>query len=102
MGQERKAGELRDAELVAFSTVAFTMNPRQLVVRLDSTGGAFTVTLPPVSECFGKFYSLRLTAGSNTITIADQGDCESASYPTLTAPNQKALLYCDGLSWLSV
>lgn len=83
---------------------AYQMTSRDYVVRpvANHGTGAFTVTLPPVVEAKGRFYSIvaRLADTSNVVTIADRDDSEC--WPGDIALNGKcdrALLYSDGLSW---
>jgi hypothetical protein len=57
-----------------------TLTPRDLVVRPSASPatGAITITLCNVSECMGKFVSIRVrdADATNTVTIQDQDESE--------------------------
>jgi hypothetical protein len=69
----------------------------------NSITGAFTLTLPPVAEAKGRFYSIvaRTADVTNTVTIEDcnnDSECWEGDI-TLNGKCDKALLYSDGLCW---
>ena len=81
--------------------VSYQMTTRDYVVRPSALTGAITLTLPPVAEAKGRWYSIiaRSVAGGN-ITIEDKDDSEC--WPgdvLLDAICDRALLYSDGLTW---
>jgi len=83
---------------------SYQMTVRDYVVRPSADGdtGAITITLPPVAEAKGRFYSIvvRNADAVNTITIADKDDSEC--WPgdmTLNGKCDCVLLYSDGLKW---
>jgi hypothetical protein len=80
------------------------MTTRDYVVRpsADEVSGAITITLPPVAEAKGRFYSIlcRNADAVNTITITDNNDSEC--WPNDIVMNGKCdrlFLYSDGLAW---
>lgn len=80
------------------------MTTRDYVVRpsADGTSGAITVTLPPVAEAVGRFYSIivRDADAVNTVTVADKDDSEC--WPgdiVLNGKCDRLLMYSDGLAW---
>jgi hypothetical protein len=79
------------------------MTTRDYVVRPSASpaSGAITITLPPVAEAKGRFYSiLALDAdGTNTITIQDRDDSEYWTDITQNGPGDGNLLYSDGRHW---
>jgi hypothetical protein len=82
--------------------VSYQMTPYDFVVRPDSSGGAITITLPPVAECQGRWYSILVRTAGNNITVADKDDSEC--WPgdiTLDTKCDRLLLFSDGLTWLS-
>lgn len=84
----------------------YQMTTRDYVLRpaADGTSGAITITLPPVAEAKGRFYSIicRNADAVNTITVQDQDDSECwAGDHTLNGKCDKLLLYSDGLAWFS-
>lgn len=83
----------------------YQMTTYDYVLRPIANGitGPFTVTLPPVAEAKGRFYSIvaRTADVTNTVTIEDCND-DSECWPgdiTLNGKCDKALLYSDGLCW---
>jgi hypothetical protein len=86
----------------AAPTTTYQMTPYDFVLRPDSSGGAFTITLPPVAECAGRWYSILVRLAGNNITVADKDDSEC--WPgdiTLDTKCDRLLLYSDGMTWLS-
>ena len=83
------------------------MTTRDYVVRpsADGDSGAITVTLPPVAEAVGRFYSIivRNADAVNTVTVADKNDSEC--WPgdiVLNGKCDRLLMYSDGLAWLAL
>ena len=79
---------------------SYQMKTYDYVVRPDSSQGAITITLPPVAEAKGRWYSIVARAVGNDITVADKDDSEC--WPgdiTLNVKCQKLLLFSDGLTW---
>lgn len=83
----------------------YVMNTRDYVMRpsADPTSGPITITLPPVSEARGRFYSIvcRNADPVNTVTIEDfKDDSECwAGDITLDGKCDEVLLYSDGMKW---
>lgn len=78
------------------------MTSRDYVVRASSQGiGPVTITLPPVAEAKGRFYSILTRAASavNTITIQHAGDSECWTNIVFNGRCDAVLLYSDGLYW---
>ncbi len=81
------------------------MTTRDYVVRPDATAGAITITLPPVAEAKGRFYSIvsRFASAQNTITIADKDDSECwIGDIVFNGKCDRVVLYSDGLCWIPV
>lgn len=84
---------------------SYQMTTRDYVVRPDATAGAMTLTLPPVAEAKGRFYSIvsRFASAQNTITITDKSDSECwIGDIVLNGKCDRVLLYSDGLTWIPV
>lgn len=79
-------------------TVARTLKPYEKEVLLDSTSGAYTVTLPKVAEAVGSTYTFLRTVGANTVTLAGGGDVTFTNIP-LAGVGTKATLMCDASGW---
>ena len=89
----------------------YVMTTRDYVMRPSAIGpavggnGPITITLPPVSEAKGRFYSIicRNADAVNTVTIEDNNN-DSECWPGDLVMNGKcdrAFLYSDGLAWLT-
>ena len=76
------------------------MTTSDYVVR-PTASSAIIITLPPVVEAKGRFYSIfaRSASGANTITISDKNDSENWSDIVLDAANEGRLFYSDGIRW---
>ena len=71
----------------------------------DGDSGPIVLTLPPVAEAKGRFYSIvvRNADGTNTITVQDKDDSECwAGDIVLNGKCDRVLLYSDGLTWYTV
>ena len=80
------------------------MTTRDYVVRpsADGDSGPITVTLPPVAEAEGRWYSIivRNADAVNTVTVADKDDSECwVGDIVLNGKCDRLLLYSDGLAW---
>lgn len=80
-------------------TAAYVMTVRDTDVKVDSTGGAFQVTLPPVAECAGMLYIIRQMASANTVTIVDKGDAALAISRTITTTTGALGFRSNGERW---
>ena len=83
----------------------YQMTTRDYVVRPSADGDSedITITLPPVAEAKGRFYSIlaREASLTNTITIADKDDSECWEADiVLNGKCDSELLYSDGLTWI--
>lgn len=81
----------------------YQMRTWDYVVRPTTQGaGPITLTLPPVAEAKGRWYSILARAASavNTITITDKNDSECwVADIVLDGKCDRVLLYSDGLTW---
>ena len=82
----------------------YEMTSRDYVVRpsADEDSGAIILTLPPVAEAKGRFYSIvsRDADGVNTITITDKNDSECwGNDIVMDSKCERVLAYSDGLCW---
>lgn len=61
-----------------------------------------TITLPPVSECTGRWYSIMVRGVSGgTVVVENRDDSEAwVGDITLDSTGDRLLLFSDGLSWL--
>jgi hypothetical protein len=86
-------------------TVTVQMTTFDYVVRPDATAGAIILTLPPVAEAKGRFYSIvvRFASAQNTVTVKDKDDSECwVGDIVLNGKCDRLLLYSDGLTWVPV
>ena len=84
---------------------AYQMTTRDYVMRpsADGISGAIIITLPPVAEAKGRFYSIcvRNADAVNTITIQDLDDSECWIQDiVLDGKCDRLLMYSDGLLWI--
>ena len=82
----------------------YVMTTRDYVLRPSANGvsGPIVISLPPVAEAKGRFYSIicRDADAVNFITIQDQDDSECwAGDVMLNGKCDKLLCYSDGLAW---
>lgn len=82
----------------------YTMTTRDYVLRprADGDSGAIIITLPPVAEAKGRFYSIvcRNADPANTVTITDNNDSECwANDIVFNGKCDRCLMYSDGLIW---
>jgi hypothetical protein len=83
----------------------YQMSTRDYVVRPsahDPLNQAIALTLPPVAEAVGRFYSIisRGADAVNTITIHDRHDSECWTADiVMNSKCDRVLMYSDGLCW---
>jgi hypothetical protein len=87
--------------------VDYQMTTRDYVMRpwTDGDTGPIVLTLPPVAEAKGRFYSIitRKADAVNTVTVADKDDSECwGGDIVLNGKCDRLLLYSDGLAWLAL
>jgi hypothetical protein len=81
----------------------YAMTTRDYVVRPYAIGAPMVLTLPPVAEAKGRFYSIiaRQATAVNTITVEDRFN-DSECWPgdiVLDGKCDRLLMYSDGLAW---
>jgi len=87
-----------------------TLKVYEQVVLIDNgtTGGTFTLTLPPVGEAAGKTYAMTLIAKTGDdayiVTIQDQDDSIDWDdfKTTMNRQYDSVLLFSDGMKWWPV
>jgi hypothetical protein len=82
----------------------YQMTTRDYVMRpsADGDSGPIVLTLPPVADAVGRWYSIiaRNADPVNTITVADKDDSECwIGDIVLNGKCDRCLLYSDGLAW---
>jgi len=83
---------------------SYQMTTRDYIMRpfTDAFSGAIVLTLPPVAEARGRFYSFlcRGADAVNTVTITDHNDSECWQDDIVFDGRcDRILLYSDGLTW---
>ena len=81
----------------------YAMTTRDYVLRPEASpeSGPIVISLPPVSEARGRFYSIvvRNADPVNTVTVQDLDDSECWNDFTWDGKCDEALLYSDGMKW---
>jgi len=82
----------------------YQMTTRDYVVRpgADGDSGPIVLTLPPVAEAKGRFYSIivRNADALNTVTVQDKDDSECwIGDIVFDGKCDRGLFYSDGLAW---
>ena len=82
----------------------YVMTVRDYVLRPTVVAAAITITLPPIADAIGRFYSIMSRGNASValpITIQDNDDSEDwLGDIVLNAAGQGCLLYSDGVSWM--
>ena len=102
--RDREHAMMPFSEKFGVISEAYQMKAYDKVVRVlaDGDSGAFALTLPPVAEAAGNFYSIlcRGADAVNAITVQDKDDSECwAGDITLNGRCDRVLLHSDGLCW---
>jgi hypothetical protein len=82
-----------------------TITNTQRYVEVDTTAGSVTITLPAASGTRYVMFDFRKMAGANNLIIQRAGSdlIDSVTSKTLTALNQRLVIFSDGVSaWTSV
>jgi len=81
----------------------YQMTTRDYVLRPTVDAAAITITLPPVAEAKGRFYSFKVTGNVSValpVTLQDQDDSEGWEGDiVLKTSGASQLLYSDGRKW---
>ena len=84
-------------------TTTATLNAEDELVLLDSSGGAFTLSLPTATGDLRDMYILKLTTGSATVTLDPNGaetiDGIATDTVSLTAAGDAVWIAPDGSNW---
>ena len=76
------------------------------IVQCNTTGGAFTVTIPAASGNKGQVFRIKDSGGAgaaNNITIATSGgNIDGAATATISTNYGKLTVYSDGSNWYSI
>lgn len=102
---ERRQSRIEAEQVIKgplFKSATYQMLVGDFLVDCDTTDGAFTVTLPPVSEAAGRIYAIKQSGhATNDLTLATKSDDKlSDGFPmTITAIGDGALVYSDGETW---
>ena len=66
------------------------LSPKDQFVLIDVSGGAITLTLPPLLECVGMIYCLQIIAGAANCVLAVPGN-EADNYAAIEALDMDAV-----------
>jgi hypothetical protein len=80
-------------------TAAATLKLHEQNVRVDSTAGAFALTLPPVGDAIGLMFTVAMIVDNGNVTVQDQDESYGWSDMVLTAVADHVCVYSDGLVW---
>jgi len=81
-------------------TAAATLEIYQQMVHCDSTAGAFSVTLPNVSQAKGRVFVISLDTDNGNVTVQDQDEAFLWSDLVMTAANDFVCLMSNGEMWI--
>lgn len=89
---------LHDGTITAVKTGAYPVVFGDSLVRCNTTGGGFTVTLPDATLHLDREITVKRTAGANTVTVAaTAGTVETTSVTTTPVKHRS-----DGTNWVAV
>lgn len=91
---------------VVTKTGAYTALVTDHIILADTSGGAFTITLPKVADAAGLILVfIRTGAGANALTIDGDGAETingAATNADMDAQYDMLTLYCDGTEWFII
>jgi hypothetical protein len=86
---------------ISDANLTMTVKDNVVLVTLTDANNS-TVTLPSVSESFGREFVIRLVAvGSGAVTIEDKSNDAAMTSLTLAVAGEYAHLFSDGLKWMN-
>ena len=95
-----------DRTNIISKTGAYTATLTDDVIKGDTNGGAFSITLPAVATATGKIYTfIRTGAGVNALTIDGNGAETidgAATNATMDAQYDSLTIWCDGTEWFII
>ncbi len=96
----------RDSQhrVTGYYNATATSLPHELALFGDTTVGAFTLTLPHVSEMAGKTVSIQLVNNTgNRMTLVTPGDRDTKlSALVLDTDLDRVVAFCDGQTWYAL
>jgi len=98
-GDTRSSGTRTQSGNIVFATTTLAMDINDLVVRASTAAGAFTITLPSITEATGRIYSICLVTDNGDLTVQDKGDDTNFTDLTFDTAEDYAVLYSDGFQW---
>ena len=88
---------------VAAKTAAFTATDAEMILLVDATGGAVTITLPTAVGRTGQAYEVKRTsAGANAVTVDGAGTetIDGALTASLATQYATVRVVSDGTNWM--
>lgn len=93
-------GTLKTALPVATKTAAYTLTTADRIILADTTGGAFSLTLPAPSGATGIPFQVKQKAGNNALTVATaSGTIDGAGTFVFPGVNSAYTFISDGTSY---
>ncbi len=85
-------------------TGAYTLTGTDGIILADTSGGAFTLTLPTASGIDGRTYTIKLATDGNTLTVDGNGveTIDGSADTTLSTAGEAITLASDGANWRMV
>lgn len=85
-------------------TAAYTATDDDVWIRVDTTGGAVTITLPTAASIAGRYYIVQKIAGGNNVTVDGDGaeTINGAANKTISTQWAALLVISDGTNWTGV
>lgn len=82
-------------------TTTYTVTAGDYTVLGDTTGGGFTITLPPASPNKGRIFIIKKTVAANTLTIDGDGSetIDGLATQALTTQYDSITVHSDGSNW---
>jgi len=104
MSLDRRTDELKGKLARNAITASETITIRDRVNTVATAGGAVAVTLPPIADCAGMFFSFTIISGTNKLTFLDNNgdsfdDTNVETDNSIDAANDCTVLYSDGFTW---
>jgi len=103
MSSDRRTKEVyRQDPSATYITATYAMVPTDVNV-VVTAGGAITLTLPPISECSGKIFTIRRPGDStHAVTLTDKGDSIDWDNKTLDATEDAIAVYAGAQKWFII
>ena len=89
----------RERAVTPVSNASYQVSYLEGLILADATSSAVTITLPPAASVPGLIFTVKHTAGANSVTVQPDGGMIDGSVSTVLTLLESARVISDGINW---